>query len=108
MTPPLDNSIASRYRDDVHATVDVSSAGISRVATRRRDIPLAAVRRVHVFIDANGDDGIVVRSTVFRYVFVSRAQLADPNTRSGLRHLVDQVRSFAQVDAGVHHLLAAA
>ncbi len=95
-----------RYVVRMHATVDVSPTGISRVATRRRVIPVEAVRRVHVFIDANGDDGIVVRSTLFRFVHVSREQLGDPGVRAGLRTLVDQVRTHARVDADVHHLLS--
>jgi hypothetical protein len=92
----------------MHATLDVSPAGISRVATRRRDIPLEKVRRVHLFIDANGDDGIVVRSTLFRFVYVSRQELNDLEVRNGLRRLVEQVRSHARVDTDVHRLLTAA
>jgi len=107
MTSPVDILTSARYGVAMHATVDVSPAGISRVATRRRDIPLEAVRRVHVFIDANGDDGIVVRSTLFRFVYVSREHLTDAQVLTGLRRLVDQVRSHAQVDADVHRLLAA-
>ncbi len=107
MTSRVDIPTTTGYGVAMHATVDVSPAGISRVATRRRDIPLQAVRRVHVFIDANGDDGIVVRSTIFRFVYVSREHLADAKVRTGLRRLVEQVRSHAQVDADVHRLLAA-
>lgn len=88
--------------------ITVSPTGISREAFVRQSIPAGAVRRVHVFIDANGDEGVVVRSALFRFVHVSRRDLADPSLRHGLRQLVEQVRGQAKVDVDVDQFLAAA
>lgn len=90
------------------ASVRVSPAGISRDAFVRQSIPAEQVRRVHLFIDANGDEGVVVRSALFRFVHVSRRELSDPALSTGLRSLIEQVRGQAKIDDDVEEFLAAA
>jgi hypothetical protein len=89
-------------RQELHVSLDE----IARIGVLRRSIPAVEVRRVHVFSDANGDDGIVVRSALFRFVHISRGELADPALTAQVRALVDRVRPQARVDDDVDHFLA--
>jgi hypothetical protein len=91
-----------------HSTIRVSPTGISRDAFVRQSIPAEEVRRVHLFIDANGDEGIVVRSALFRFVHMSRRELDDPSLSAGLRSLIERVRGQAKIDDDVEEFLAAA
>ncbi len=87
---------------------DVSADEIASRGVLGRRIPADQVRRVHLYVDANGDEGIVVRSALWRFVHVSRRDLADPALRDRVMSLVDHVRSRAQVDADVDQFLAVA
>lgn len=88
--------------------LEISSAAISSRGRFGRRIAADDVRRVHVFTDANGEQGIVVRRCFWCFVHVSRAELRDPQLRAQVRSLVDRVRSRAKVDPEVDHFLAAA
>lgn len=92
----------------MHAVVDASPAGITRARRLRRSIPAHRVRRVHVFTDANGEQGIVVRRCWWCFVHISRDELAEPAVRAGVVSLLDEVRPHARVDAHVDEFLAAA
>jgi hypothetical protein len=89
-------------RHDLHVSPDE----IVRTGLRRRSIPADDVRRVHVYIDANGDDSLVVRSALFRFVHISRDELTDPTLTADVRALIDCVRSRAQIDGEVDGFLA--
>lgn len=89
----------------MQALVHASPSGISLTTLRRRDIAAEQVRRVHLYIDANGDRGIVVRNSLFRYVYIPSERLSDPQVAAGVRSLVDRVRSRATVDHDVDALL---
>ncbi len=89
----------------MQAYVHASPSGISLTTLRRRDIAADQVRRVHLYTDANGDQGIVVRNSLFRYVYIPSERLADPQVVAGVRSLVDRVRGRAQVDQQVDTLL---
>lgn len=89
----------------MQAYVHASPSGISLTTLRRRDIAAEQVRRVHLYTDANGDQGIVVRNSMFRYVYIPSERLADPQVVAGVRSLVDRVRGRAQVDHQVDALL---
>jgi hypothetical protein len=101
-----DNSTMLHYGGTMRHDVAVSPGGISRVWIRRRTIPAEQVRRVHVYVDANGDQGLVVRSALWRFVHVSRTELADPELTAGVRSLIDHVRGRAVVDSDVDRFLA--
>jgi len=91
---------------DMLVHLDASPTGITRAAVRRRSISADAVRRIHVFTDANGEQSLVVRSTVFRFVNLTVEDLADPAVSSGVRSLISEVRDRARVDADVVPFLA--
>jgi hypothetical protein len=86
--------------------VSVSTSGITRIRFRRRTLPASEIRRVHVYTDADGSPGLVLRSALFRYVFLSSEELHDPSLQAGVRSLVDQVRDHAHVDEDVDRFLA--
>lgn len=89
----------------MQAYVHASPTGISLTTLRRRDIAAEQVRRVHLYTDANGEQGIVVRNSTFRYVYIPSDRLGDPQVIAGVRSLVDRVRGCAQVDHQVDTLL---
>ncbi len=90
----------------MHVHLAASPAGIVRASVRRRSISADQVRRIHLFTDANGEQSVVVRSTVFRFVNLSREELADPSVSDGLRSLITVVRDRATVDDDVVPFLA--
>ena len=57
---------------------DVSPTGVTTRGLRLRCIEAADVRRVHLFTDANGDVGIVVRKSLWRFVHLPADALRDP------------------------------
>jgi hypothetical protein len=83
----------------------VSAAGITRQWIRPRTIRAEDVRRVHVYIDFDGEPGVVVRSGLWRFVHLGRHELADPVVAAGIRSLVDRVRDRARVDPEVDSLM---
>jgi hypothetical protein len=89
----------------MQAYVHASPTGISLTTLRRRDIAAEQVRRVHLYTDANGEQGIVVRNSLFRFVYIPSDRLTDPQVVAGVRSLVDRVRGRAQVDQQVDTLL---
>lgn len=89
----------------MQAYVHASPTGISLTTLRRRDIAAEQVRRVHLYTDANGDQGIVVRNSLFRYVYIPSERLSDPQVVAGVRLLVDRVRTRATIDHEVDTLL---
>ena len=82
--------------------------GITALGVRRRCIETAQVRRVHLFIDANGDAGIVVRKNLWHFVHLPAEALQADALRQQVKALVEQVRATARVDAAVDEFLAAA
>jgi hypothetical protein len=90
----------------MRSSLDVSPHEIVRVGIVRRRVIAREVRRVHLYSDANGEEGLVVRSALFRFVHVSRSELSDPLVSQRVQALVDAVRSQARVDDGVDHFLA--
>lgn len=89
----------------MQAYVHASPSGISLTTLRRRDIAAEQVRRVHLYTDANGEQGIVVRNSLFRFVYIPSERLSDPSVVAGVRSLVDRVRGRATVDEQVDTLL---
>lgn len=89
----------------MQAYVHASPTGISLTTLRRRDIAAEQVRRVHLYTDPNGEQGIVVRNSLFRFVYIPSDHLSDPQVVAGVRSLVDRVRGRAQVDQQVDTLL---
>jgi hypothetical protein len=86
--------------------LDISPDEIVREGLLRRRVATSEVRRVHLYSDANGEEGLVVRRALFRFVHVSRSELSDPAVSQRVRALVDAVRQQARVDDGVDHFLA--
>jgi hypothetical protein len=89
-------------------SIDISPDEIVRVGVIRQRVAAREVRRVHLYSDANGDEGVVVRSALFRFVHVSRRELTDPALSSGLRSLIERVRGQAKIDDDVDEFLASA
>jgi hypothetical protein len=87
--------------------IEASSTGITATSARGRvrHIDAADVRQVHAFIDASGDQGLVVRKSLLRFVYVPLEALRDPAVAAGIRHLVDHVRAHARIDAHVERHL---
>lgn len=86
--------------------IDVSPAAIARIGVRRRSIAADDVRRVHTYVDANGDQGLVVRRSTWRFVHLTRDDLVDPSVRAGVLTLLEQVRGTARIDEQVDEFLA--
>ncbi|MFZ4720801.1 MAG: hypothetical protein ACOYMR_15350 [Ilumatobacteraceae bacterium] len=88
--------------------LDITPAGIAVHGRFGRRIAVQDVRRVHVYTDANGEQGIVVRRRLWSFVHVPKDDLRDPSIRAQVRSLVDDVRGRAKVDPEVDRFLAAA
>ena len=86
--------------------LDASPTGITARGLRVRHLDAAEVRRVHRFVDANGDSGLVVRHSLWRFVHVPSAELRDPVLLDGVRALLHAIRGSATVDRQVDELLA--
>ena len=52
---------------------------------------------MHVFVDANGETGLVVRKSLWRFVHVPSDALRDPALLAGARALLEAVRGSATV-----------
>jgi hypothetical protein len=87
---------------------DITPTGVTARGLRVRHVDAADVRRVHVFVDANGESGLVVRHSLWRFVHVPAEALRDPALLAGARALLDAVRGSATVDGQVEAFLAAA
>ena len=85
---------------------DLSSTGATARGLRVRHVDAADVRRVHVFVDANGDTGLVVRQSMWRFVHIPSSALRDPELLAGARALLDAIRATATVDPQVDTFLA--
>jgi hypothetical protein len=90
----------------VRYVVAVDESGIERRWLRRRHIAAADVRRVHVYVDANGLDCLVVRGGHLRLVHLSPDELRDSGVRTGALALIDAVRQFARVEDDVEDYVA--
>lgn len=88
--------------------LDITPAGIAVHGRFGRRIEAQDVRRVHVYTDANGEQGIVVRRCLWCFVHVPQDDLRDPRIKAQIRSLVDHVRNRAKVDPEVDRFLAAA
>lgn len=86
---------------------DVSPTGVTTRGLRLRCIEAADVRRVHLFTDANGEVGIVVRKSLWRFVHLPADALRDPALLTQVQGLLANVRHSATVDPQVDELLAA-
>ena len=85
---------------------ELSAAGATARGLRVRRVDAADVRRVHVFVDANGDTGLVVRHNLWRFVHIPSSALRDPELLAGARALLDAIRGAATIDAPVEELIA--
>jgi hypothetical protein len=85
---------------------DVSPTGITTRGLRRRCIETHDIRRIHLFMDANGDQGLVIRKSLVRFVHLPALSLQHPALLDQVRTLVEQVRSTATIDAAVDEFLA--
>ena len=87
--------------------IEASSTGITATSARGRvrHIDAADVRQVHSFIDASGDQGLVVRKSLLRFVYVPLEALRDADVAAGIRHLVEHVRGHAHIDSHVEQYL---
>ncbi len=91
----------------MQVSFDISPAGVTARGLRVRRVEAPQVRRVHVFVDANGESGLVVRNSLWRFVHIPAAALRDPQLLDGARALLDAVRGTATVDPQVDSFLAA-
>jgi hypothetical protein len=85
---------------------DVSPTGITAHGVRERRVAAQDVRRVHLFVDANGDAGLVVRKSLWHFVYVPAEDLRDPALLGNVRSLLDRIRDAATVDPQVDEFLA--
>lgn len=88
--------------------IAASPTGITARGLRVRHLDGPEVRRVHVFVDANGDRGIVLRQGWWRFVHVPAEALHDPVLLHGVRALLHSIRDTATVDPQVDELLVEA
>ena len=87
-------------------TLTVDQTGIERHWFRRRAIAASDVRRVHMYVDANGLDCLVIRGARFRMLHVTPDELREPEVGRGVSALVSAVRNTAQVDDDVDRYLS--
>jgi hypothetical protein len=92
----------------MQARFDITPTGVTARGLRVRHVDAADVRRVHVFVDANGESGLVVRHSLWRFVHIPSEALRDPTLLAGARALLDAVRGSATVDEQVDEFLAGA
>ena len=88
--------------------IDASPTGITARGLRVRHLDAPEVRRVHLFVDANGDRGIVLRQGLWRFVHVPAEALREPALLQGVRSLLQSIRDTATVDPQVDEFLAEA
>jgi hypothetical protein len=81
-------------------SIDVSETGITVTSARGRVRHLSAsdVRQIHTFIDASGEQGVVVRRNLVQFVYIPDAVLSDRRVADGLRALIEATRSHARTD----------
>ncbi|MEI7546992.1 MAG: hypothetical protein WCK21_02885 [Actinomycetota bacterium] len=88
------------------SSIEVSATGITRTGHRQRALSAAAIRRLYLYTDSNGDEALVARGPGLRLQFISRRELLDPAVRRGVNALIDAVHTNGEVDANVPAYLA--
>ena len=85
--------------------IDASPAGITARGLRVRHLDAPDVRRVHLFVDANGDRGLVIRHGLWRFIHVPAEALRDPALLEGVQALLQSIRDTATIEPQVDELL---